>query len=299
MITQSIDGVCFNMKTEQDFSFLKKYGKAFCVFDKNDSGNISFGVDGGGGQLFIKIAGTATANSCTSPQNAVDTLRTAVTTYEELRCPQLITLIDSFKHENLFVAVFKWAQGECLFDYWNFEKYKNSPDILPPMKKFKMLPLEKKLRAIDSIFEFLTLTEAKGYVAVDFYDGSLMYDFEHDVLTICDIDFFRKAPSINDMGEDFWGTMRLKALEEYIAGAVIDSRTNVFTLGALMFHLLGGYTKGEIKKMYENSAFFPCGYDAWQAGEGLYRAALKAVQAERTQRYNSVASFYSAWKTEL
>ena len=32
-----------------------------------------------------------------------------------------------------------------------------------------------------------------GYVAIDLYDGSLMYDFKQDRLTICDIDLFAKV----------------------------------------------------------------------------------------------------------
>lgn len=38
------------------------------------------------------------------------------------------------------------------------------------------------------------------------------------VWSICDIDFFRTAPVINDKGADWFGTKRLKAPEEYIEG---------------------------------------------------------------------------------
>ena len=62
-----------------------------------------------------------------------------------------------------------------------------------------------------------------------------MYDFQTDRITICDIDLFRKKPAINDMGEHYWGTKRLKAPEEYCYGAAIDEVTNVYTLGALLF----------------------------------------------------------------
>lgn len=43
-IQQTIDGVTFQLKEATDFSFLQEYGIVFKVFDKNDSGNISFGV---------------------------------------------------------------------------------------------------------------------------------------------------------------------------------------------------------------------------------------------------------------
>ncbi|MBQ2934710.1 MAG: hypothetical protein IJD96_00570 [Lachnospiraceae bacterium] len=56
-------------------------------------------------------------------------------------------------------------------------------------EKFKELPVGKKLKAIEVLFSFLQNINQKGYVAVDFYDGSIMYDFSKDVTTICDIDF--------------------------------------------------------------------------------------------------------------
>ena len=80
------------------------------------------------------------------------------------------------------------------------------------------LSVSKKLKATEVLFSFFLNVNRKGYVAVDFYDGSLMYDFITNVITICDIDFFRKAPVINDKGIEWFGTKRLKAPEEYIEG---------------------------------------------------------------------------------
>lgn len=40
-----------------------------------------------------------------------------------------------------------------------------------------------------------------GYVAIDFYDGSIMYNRLNKTTNICDIDFFRKSPGSNDMGQ--------------------------------------------------------------------------------------------------
>lgn len=55
-----------------------------------------------------------------------------------------------------------------------------------------------------------------GYATVDFYDGSIMYDFLSDTTAVCDIDFFRMAPVIHDKGVEWFGTKRLKAPEKYI-----------------------------------------------------------------------------------
>ena len=65
-----------------------------------------------------------------------------------------------------------------------------------------------------------------------------MYDFSTDKAIICDIDFFKKAPVINDKGTEQFGTKRLKAPEEYKKGSAIDEQTNIFTLRALIFEFL-------------------------------------------------------------
>lgn len=294
MITQNIDNIFFEMEEAQDFSFLDKYGRVFQVFSQNDSGNISFGVENNKSKYFVKVAGAKTARAETSPQEAIKTLKQSVQIYKDLAHPNLIQLVDSFELNHLFVTVFRWSDGECLFDYWNFDDYKRKKTA-SPREMFKWLSVEKRLNAFKVIFDFLMHTEARGYVAIDFYDGSLMYDFKKDALTICDIDFFRKSPSENDMGESFWGTKRLKSPEEYTLGSAIDSVTNVFTLGALIFNFFGSYSDEEMANIYAKNCFFPCRREAWELDSPLYDIALKAVNPDRADRYASICDFYNAW----
>lgn len=108
-----------------------------------------------------------------------------------------------------------------------------------------------------------------------------MYDFSKELTKICDIDFYRLAPSVNDMGENFWGAVRSKSPEEFILGSPIDSRTNVFTMGAIAFGLLGGEMDHSFSK--------------WEASRSLYEVALRAVCKEREQRYNTIIAFKNAW----
>ena len=39
-----IDGVSFTLKEAHNFDWLHKLGQVFTVFDKQDSGNLSFGI---------------------------------------------------------------------------------------------------------------------------------------------------------------------------------------------------------------------------------------------------------------
>ncbi len=299
MIIQKIDKVTFHLMEELDFSFLSKYGEVFCVFDKNDSGNISFGVARADEKYFIKVAGARTLESRTATKEAIGMLKDAMPLYESLKeQPNLIKLIEHYEVGALYIAVFKWAEGDCLFDYWNFEKYSKAR-VITPYIRFKQLPVKKRLKSVRTLFEFLEHIERMEYVAIDFYDGSILYDFKNDTTMICDIDFFRKKPTYNDMGKDFWGTKRLKAPEEYSYGAVIDEVTNVFTLGALILNFFGNYSEKDINQIYQSSKFFPCTYVNWELSKELYEVVTKAVSQDRNRRYDSITSFYESWNAAI
>lgn len=300
MVNIKLDHVEFSLKEEHDFTWLKSFGKVFAVFAQNDSGNISFGVDNGEDRYFIKVAGLKTAESVWTQQEAIETLKAAMPIYEDIIHKNLIKLVKHYSFREIYIAVFKWTDGDCLFDHWNFEKYKKNPHLISSAKRFKQLPILKRIESADVLFSFLETISKKGYVGVDFYDGSIMYDFSRDITTICDIDFFRKKPTFNDMGEEYWGSKRLKAPEEYVYGAVIDEATNVFTLGALLFDsFFGNYTDAEVRMRYKMNAFTPCSFENWELSKDCYDVALKSVSVDRAERYTTINEFYEAWQMAL
>ncbi|WP_196599605.1 hypothetical protein [Pectinatus frisingensis] len=295
MVNINLGNIEFQMKKWHDFSWLNSLGKIFCVFSQNDSGNISFGIDDGKERYFVKVAGLKTIESVRTPEEAVASLKKAMLIYENIKHPNLIELVKHYSLGEIYIAVFKWTEGDCLFDYWNFEKYHNNPQIVPPAKRFKQLPFKKRIKSVKVLFSFLSTVAKRNYVAVDFYDGSILYDFSTDITTICDIDFFRKKPAINDMGEDFFGTKRLKAPEEYVKGAVIDEATNIYTLGALLFSFFGNFTDADIQRRYDENAFTPCSFEKWELSKSCYDTVLKAVSVDRAARYASIDEFFIAW----
>ena len=165
--------------------------------------------------------------------------------------------------------------------------------------RFMNLSTEDRLQVFRDVLSFLEYVNDRGYVAIDFYDGSIMYDFSTDTTTICDIDFFRKAPVINDKGIEWFGTKRLKAPEEYIEDSAIDEQTNVFTLGALIFEFFGKFSDEEIHQRYCNNQFVPCSLLNWQLSEESYRVATKAVSLNKSERYLTLAEFFNEWKDSL
>lgn len=280
-----IDKVCFKLKEMHDFEWLKSYGKVFCVFDQQDSGNICFGVQRDNEKVFIKYAGAKTVEYDGDIEKAISELMRVSEIYKNLSCDQLIKFKDEFITEDGYAVVFEWIEGNNLHEHWTFNKYPKYTHEKSAYYKYKNLDFSKKLKSIDTIFRFLCNVEDKGYVAIDLYDGSIMYDFNKDITKICDIDFFRKKPAVNNIGKGFWGSDRFKSPEEYELNAIIDERTNVFNLGALIFGILGSDTDYSFEK--------------WEGTKKLYDLVSIATSLDRDKRFKSVRDFYNEWKTLL
>ena len=269
---QYIDGIPFKLKSAFDFAFLNEYGRVFKVFDDQDSGNICFGTEKEGKRYFIKFAGAPTEQYNGALKDAVDRLKATVPIYNVLKHKNLIEFVESKDTYGGFAIVFNWADGNCMGRMYPAQH-----------KKFMTLPVKDKLKVFADILDFFEYIASQNYVAVDFYDGSIMYDFESGRTTVCDIDFFRKQPCINDMGR-MWGSSLFQSPEEFLFGAVIDEITNVYTVGATAFALFGEYKRTR---------------DKWQLSDELFEIAAKAVSDDRTKRQQSIRQLREEWEAAL
>ncbi len=265
---QILDGIPFLLKEPFDFGFVRKYGKVFGIFDEQDSGNICFGTEHEGKRYFIKFAGAPTAYYRGLQADAIERLKATVPLYLDLQHKNLIEFIGAEEIGGGFAMIWKWADGDCMG-----RMYPASHE------RFMQLDVIEKLRVFDDILSFFAYIAEQKYVAIDFYDGSILYDFESKTTTVCDIDFFRKQPTVNDMGR-MWGSSRFQAPEEYKLGAVLDEITNVYTLGATAFALFGNYERT---------------HDAWQLSDALYETAKKAAADDRADRQPSIKQFIAEW----
>lgn len=272
MVYQKIDGIEFKMGKTFDFSFLKKYGKVFKVFDDQDSGNICFGIDSQGVRIFVKFSGAQTAEYDGDISKAIERLRSTVPVYDSIKHASLIKYIDSEEIGQGFAMIFKWHDGECMGRMYE-ESHRN----------IMSLPLGEKILIFQSIIDFLIDTAKMGYVAIDFYDGSIMYNRFNKTTIICDIDFFRKSPSSNDMGQ-MWGSARFMSPEEYKLGEILDEITNVFTIGQMGFSLFTDSERDE---------------KIWPLSASSYHVLMKAISPDRSNRYLSLAEFCKCWKEAI
>ncbi len=265
---QYTNGVPYKLKAPFDFSFLSKYGNVFKVWDDQDSGNICFGVTAHDRRCFVKFAGAPTGRACITPEEAILNLKHTVPVYNDLAHPNLIKLVDAGEIGDGFAMVFEWINGECMGRMYPQSR-----------QRFMQMSLQTKLKVYEDILDFHRFVASKGYVAIDFYDGSIMYDFSEEKTAICDIDLYTRMPYTNTMGR-LWGSSRFMSPEEFKLGATIDEVTNVYTMGAVAFALFSDYERAQEK---------------WPLSTKLFRVVSKAVNNDRSLRQQSMEQLISEW----
>ncbi len=267
---QYIDGVPYKLKAPFDFSFLHKYGRVFRVFDDQDSGNICFGVVNGETRYFVKFAGAPTERAGVSAGEAVANLKRSAAIYRDLAHPNLIRFVDAEEVGGGFAMLFAWTDAACMH-----------PMYPRARKQFMQMPLETRQQVFEETLAFHAHAVKRGYVAIDFYDGCIMYDFGKRKTVICDIDFYAKSPYTNEMGR-LWGSSRFMSPEEFQLGASIDEITTVYTMGAAAFALFGN----ERDRCLEQ----------WNESEARFDVAKQAVSQERDKRQQSLEQFITQWR---
>lgn len=269
---QDVFGLPVNLAAPFDFSFLGRYGRPFCVFDEQTSGNIAFGMQSEKyGKLLVKFAGAETINSRYAPEIAVQQLKSAAPLYDILRHPALVSLAGHGEVAGGYALIFRWTEGENLYSRKVKDRLRHQPQIV-------------KLQALDRVFDFHLHCAQKGFVSMDFYDGSLMVDFATGRIAICDIDLYRQQPAVNDIGR-MPGSARYLSPEEYELGAPLDSITMQYTMGALAFDFLSR----------DGSRYA----DQWTSDPRLFDIATRATHPDRAQRYPGMGAFLSAWREAI
>ena len=250
-------------------TYLRSVGGVFRTFPHQDSGTISYGVFADGERWFVKPS--------TDP-SIIASLRRAQRLNTVVQHRALPRLQNAFSIPGGIALVYEWAPGEVLNDA-RFTREQRERD--PTNPHVRSLPVEEILAALDAVFDAHVLMADKGFVASDFYDGCIIYDFEASRTYLCDLDEYREGPFVLDMDRAY-GSTRFMAPEEFQRGAVIDQVTNVFNLGRAAAVLLGDGTGG---------------LDAWKGTDAMCRVVERATLADRMLRHESVEEFVGEWRS--
>ena len=248
-------------------TFLARRGNIFAVFDHRtqDSGNVSFGVEIGAERYFVKTAGLVDDdNPYPDHADRVETLRNAVRVAESCDHPALPPLRKVIESPTGPMLFYDWVEGELV------------RNALP---RVQSLPGPKVVALLSEVYDLHVELVRRGWIANDFYDGSIIYDFLRRKLHAVDLDTYHRGPFKNRMGRMF-GSTRFMAPEEFELGATIDERTTVFTLGRTAAVLLSDNSLD--RKPFNGS-------------DAHYEVMLRACQNDPDARFQTVAEFRDAW----
>jgi serine/threonine-protein kinase len=259
-------------------SYVRRAGRVLREFgpQTQDSANVSWLLDVGPGQLFVKSAGLRGAQPSGAPEpwfhhaGRVALLRNAVALAGSCDRPALPRLLNVVESPAGPLLVYEAAAGELVHT-----PRATRADPASAYQRFAHLPGPVLLSAMDVLVDLHRELADVGWVAVDLYDGCLLFDFGTGRLRVVDLGTYRRGPSINDMGRMF-GADRFMAPEEHVLGAVLDQRTTVLTLGRLAWHFG--------TRLTEKADNF-CGPRA------LASVLRRACAPAPTDRFGSVAAF--------
>lgn len=258
-------------QVEDPERFLAAAGSIFRRFVGHDSGCTSLGVVDGGARYFVKYSTTPAA---------ADSLRRAVAVNHALSHAALPPLRNVIHTPGGLMLIYDWADGELLrqqrtLDADGSQRTHNARD------RFRALPAGQIIAVLNLIFDVHAQLADCGFIAVDFYDGCILYDFEQAKLHVCDLDEYRPGPFVLER-DRLPGSTRFMAPEEFIRGSTIDQVTNVFTLGRTALILLGDGTTS---------------LAAWKGSRAMHDVAVRATDPHRSRRYGSVRSFVDCWQS--
>ena len=238
-------------------------------FPEHDSGCQSFQAVVDDQRWFVKHSNI--------PQS-VTWLKQAVHFNAAVQHEALPQLHNTFTTTDGFTLVYDWVDGEGLRP----ERELRTNEV-HPRDRFCTLPASEIVAALNVIYDVHVLIEKRGFIAEDFYDGCIIYDFEKKQIHLYDFDFYHPEPFINDRGR-LYGSSRFMAPEEFQKGERIDERTNVFMLGRTAFVLLANNSDSR---------------NDWKGNDAMWCVARKATNADKQLRYQSVREFVSAWHTAI
>ena len=241
------------------------------AYREQDSGCISYVVEDAGRRFFVKQSISL---------RGAESLERAANLHDAARHSALPPLLRTIPAPASLVHIYTWVPGEVLYDYVTMNGEAGRRNPASAHARFRALPIARILSTLDTVYDVHVALAAAGFIAVDFYDGCILYDFTDHRTWVCDLDEYRLGSFALD-SERLPGSRRFMAPEESLFGSTIDQRTNVFTLGRTAAVLL---SDGD-----SNSR-------AWRGTEAMRAVLHRATQDDPADRFPSVLHFVSAWR---
>jgi serine/threonine-protein kinase len=248
---------------------LAQFGRVFAVFDDQDSECLSYGVAVDGARWFVKLA---------PDRRTARSLRSAAEFHAAVKHPVIVAPATFTDVGDRAGIVYPWVSGSVLYHPTKSRRMSRTAPA-SPLRAFREQPLEIVSRVVDEIFDAHLAVAAAGFVAVDFFDGCMLYDPHTTVIRLIDLDLYRRGPFTVEPGP-IYGSTRYLSPEERVTGATVDERT--------MVHLLGRTARMLMDEGDQEQA--------WRGTAAQLAVLGRATRQDPAERYRSVAEFIQAWR---
>lgn len=212
---------------------------------------------------------------------SVGWLESAIRFHAAVSHPSIPPIVHHIATADGLAIVERWAPGDVLVDGFD-PTVPDRDDPQSPYQRFLGLPEFELADAVRQLTHAHLAITGAGFVAVDLYDGCLIYDFDRHELSLIDLDMYRRGPFVLETDRQY-GSSAFMAPEEWRRGATIDERTTVFTLGRFALVLLGCDRHG------------PPVRANFRGSESLFELATRACARVPADRFQSVTELCRAW----
>lgn len=244
--------------------------------DRLDSSTTILGIETDAGRFVVKHA---------ADEEPVEVLKSAVRFHGAVSHPAIAPVVHNITTSDGYAIVMRWAPGEVLVDAFDPD-VPDPDDPRSPYRRFRSLPVREIADAVRRLIDAHVAVSVAGFVAVDLYDGCVIYDFDSDELSLIDLDMYCPGPYVLAADRQY-GSRAFMAPEEWQRGATIDERTTVFTLGRFALVLLGC------------ERHTPPDRAAFRGNDRLFDIAMRACAVEPAERFQSVVELHRLWTEEL
>ncbi|MEV5211577.1 serine/threonine protein kinase [Micromonospora sp. NPDC053740] len=248
---------------------------AFVVFDAQDSGCLSYGVEEAGRRWLVKTATTVEGRA---------SLDRAVAVHAAVSHPAIVRPTWTIHGTAGPTLVYPWYDGTVLNHATAHGTDRSA------LTRFQRLPVPQVEVALDAILDAHLAVSAAGLVAVDLYDGCFLYNFAANRMRLIDLDEYRRGPFVL-AADRLPGSRRYMAPEEFTRGAIIDERTTVHNLGRALHHLLD--SPADLRCAQDDRRSSP---QAWRGSSDQRRVVERATRQPPDARYPGVSALVRAWR---
>ncbi|MGI8793898.1 MAG: serine/threonine protein kinase [Acidimicrobiales bacterium] len=258
--------------------FIGRHGRIVRTFGvRQDSRTEIHGIEIDGKRLVVKAA---------YDPGSVGWLASARRFHATVRHPAIPTILHTIDiGDGGLALVEEWGDGEILHDPYD-DTVLDRSNPASPYQRFLALPTTEVARAIQQILDAHVAVVDAGFVAVDLYDGCVLYDFATSTLRLIDLDNYCPGPYVLEVDRQF-GSSWYMPPEEFTRGATIDERASVFTIGRMALSYLGCARKG------------PALRGDFRGSSEQYAIATQACAPDPADRIQLVREFTSAWSATL